>query len=172
VLSGFTLKLDLLSGDPWIRMVRRVLPSLLDVPAIFCGIPASFGQHHLHVARPELLGVAVRHVDRCMEDWAIEKGCGVLLWKEWDPSQGVHEHARAAGYVALPTLPDHGLSPLPTSVEAFLGHMRAPYRRKYRAASALMQGAGPVWTRGSFRLQRVFCSRWARSVSSRMWREM
>lgn len=152
VLSAFTLKLDLLSGDPWIRRVRRWLPGVLDVPAIFCGIPASFGQHHLHVARPELLGAAVQRVDRCMEAWAGETGCGVLLWKEWSPAQGVREHARDAGYVALPTLPDHTLS-LPENVAAFLGALRAPYRRKYRTAAALMQGPGPDWTLGTLRLE-------------------
>lgn len=153
VLSGFTLKLDLLSGDPWIRRMRRWLPGLLDVPMICCGIPASFGQHHLHVIRPELRRAAVHRVHRCMDAWADETRCGMLLWKEWSAAQGVRELVRAEGYVALPTLPDHTVPRLPGTIEEFVGMMRSPYRRKYRAAAALMRGPRPVSTAGSLRLE-------------------
>lgn len=153
VLSAFTLKLDLLSGDPWILRLRRWLPALLDVPMICCGIPASFGQHHLHVTRPDLVGAAVERVHACMDGWARETGCGMLVWKEWSPAQGIRDHARAAGYLALPTLPDHIVRPLPASIEAFIAGLRSDYRRKYRTAAALMRGPGPVRTYGGLRLE-------------------
>ena len=153
VLSAFTLRLDLLSGDPWISRLRRWLPSLLDVPMICCGIPASFGQHHLYVVRPELNQAAVAHVHRSMEAWADETRCGMLVWKEWSPAQGMREHARALGYVALPTLPDHVVAPLSADVEAFVDTLRSAYRRKYRAAMALLRAPGPPWAHGSLRLE-------------------
>lgn len=153
VLSAFTLKLDLLTGDPWIRRLRRWLPTFLDVPMICCGIPASFGQHHLHVTRPELLGAAFAQVHACMEEWANETRCGMILWKEWSPAQGVRDHARRAGYLALPTIPDHVVRPLPATVEEFVGGLRSDYRRKYRTALALMRTPGPVQTHGALRLE-------------------
>lgn len=88
-----------------------------------------------------------------MEAWADETRCGMLLWKEWSPAQGIHEHARADGYVALPTLPDHRLRGIPSEIETFIGAMRSHYRRKYRAAATLMGGPGPVWMSGSLRLE-------------------
>jgi hypothetical protein len=153
VLSAFTLKLDLLTGDPWILRLRRWLPRLLDVPMICCGIPASFGQHHVHVTRPELVGAALERVDSCMAVWAEETRSDMLVWKEWSPAQGVRDHARAAGYLVFPTLPDHVVRPLPAGVEDFVGSLRSTYRRKYRTAVALMQGEGPVWMNESLRLE-------------------
>ena len=153
VVSAFTLKLDLLSGDPWIIRLRRWFPTLLDLPIVCCGVPASFGQHHLHVVRPELTAAAVRCVHRCMNTWADEADRGMLVWKEWNPTQAVREHACREGYVALPTIPDHVLSRLPGNIDALVASMRSAYRRKYRTAVALMAGTGPVWTDGSLRLE-------------------
>ena len=153
VLSRFMLKLDLLSSDPWIGRLRRWLPSLLDVPMICCGVPASFGQHHLHIVRPELREDAVRSVDRCMEAWAEETRTGMLVWKEWSPVQGMCEHARAIGYAVLPTLPDHRLGLLGGTVDAFVASLRSSYRRKYRAAAALMREEGPYRAAGPLRLE-------------------
>lgn len=153
VLSRFVLKLDLLSGDPWIRRLRRWLPTLLDVPMVCCGVPASFGQHHLHLARPSLGREAFERVHHRMEAWAAETGCRLLVWKEWSPTQGMGEWARGKGYVVLPTLPDHTLGPVPDSVDSFLGRLRSSYRRKYRIAAELMRGAGPVWRSGPLYLE-------------------
>ena len=151
VLSHFLLRLDLLSGDPWVRRVRRIAPQLLDVPIICCGIPASFGQHHLHVTRPRLLPVAATVVHGRMEEWARETRSSLLLWKEWSPTQRMAQRAKALGYVVLPTLPDHTVGPLPPSVEEFLGSMRSPYRRKFRRAAELM-APGPAARRGDVEL--------------------
>jgi len=153
VLSRFMLRLDLLSGDRWVARARRCAPRLLDVPLIACGIPASLGQHHLHVDAPTLRGEAVRCVDSCMEAWAREQPTALLAWKEWSADQGIRDLVRARGYEALPTLPDHALTDLPGTVEEFLGTMRSSYRRKYKQALALMQGDGPLWTSGRLRLE-------------------
>lgn len=103
--------------------------------------------------RDELRAEALQQVHGCMEAWAAETRCGLLAWKEWSPSQGLSAHARARGYVVLPTLPDHTLERLPASVEQFVASLRSPYRRKYRAAAALLQGPGPLWTAGALELE-------------------
>jgi hypothetical protein len=126
---------------------------LLDIPIICCGIPASFGQHHFHLVRPDCEAEAVRRVHQCMEAWAEETHCGALIWKEWSPDQGVREHLCREGYVVLPTLPDHIVMRLPSRVDIFVGSMRSSYRRKYRTAAALMTGPGPVWTRAGLRVE-------------------
>lgn len=153
VLSRFLLRLDLLAGDVWVTRIRRLMPKLMDLPIVACGVPASLGQHHLHVTRPELTAAAFAQVHEAMEQWASEARCTMLVWKEWDEGQGMGEHARAHGYAAFPTLPDHGLVDLPATVEEFAGSMRSSYRRKYKSALALMDGPGPVWENAGMRLE-------------------
>lgn len=153
VLSRFLLRLDLLSGDGWVRRLRRWAPGLLDVPMVCCGIPASFGQHHLHLLAPQARAEAFARIDAFMAAWARDSGCGLLVWKEWDPSQGLREHARALGYAVLPTLPDHVVEGLPADIDAFLGRLRSSYRRKYQVAARLLRGPGPVWRNGTLRLE-------------------
>jgi len=152
VLSAFSLKLDLLASDPWISRVRQWLPALLDLPIVCCGIPASFGQHHLHVVRPDLAREAVHHVHRCMNDWADEEGCGMVFWKEWNPQQSAYGPIRDTGYLALPTLVDHRVR-IAGDVDDFLDSLRSPYRRKYRAAAALMRDPGPIRIAGPLCLE-------------------
>lgn len=155
VLTRFRFRIDCLSRDPWTRLLRRSLPGLLDVPVVCCGIPASFGQHHLHLLRPSLADEVVRRVHACMEEWAREERCAMLFFKEWNPGHPVHSALRRAGYLPLPTLPDHRVSCGDSGVERFLGSLRSPYRRRYREAAALMSGPGPHWQRGPLRLERL-----------------
>lgn len=151
VLSSFVLKLDLLSNDRGVRAMRRWVPTLLDVPIVCCGIPASYGQQHLHVTRPDLVRDAVHHVHRAMDEWAAELRSSMLVWKEWNPSQPTYAAVREQGYLALPTLPDHRiiLGDTAGDVDAFLGDLRSSYRRKYRTAAALVRDDGAA---GSLRL--------------------
>ncbi|MBR9988506.1 MAG: GNAT family N-acetyltransferase [Gemmatimonadetes bacterium] len=153
VLSAFTLRLDLLARDPWIQRVRALFPRLLDVPIVCCGIPASYGQHHLHVARPEHAAEAVRAVHEAMESWAAEIGAGALFWKEWHRVQAAYGAIPALGYVGLPTLPDHHVTKLPSTIETFMASLRSQYRRKYRPVAELMNGPGPVWAAGALQLE-------------------
>lgn len=154
VLTRFTLRLDLLAGDPWVARLRRWMPGLLDAPIICCGIPASYGQHHLHVGNPDRATRAVRLVHRYMLDWAETERCAMLFWKEWNPQQAPHAAICEQGYTPLPTLPDHRLFPGRGGIAPFLASMRSSYRRKYRQAAALLRGgAGRVWTHEALRLE-------------------
>ena len=153
VLSMFTLKLDLLSNDPWIRRLRLLRPTLLDVPIVCCGIPASYGQHHLHVAIPALVGRMVHEVHRFMDGWAADERSSLLFWKEWNPSQAPYNAIGHEGYLPLPTLPDHRLQDPVSDTEGFLRSLRSHYRRKYRSAAAVMRGPGPVWCAGPLRVE-------------------
>jgi len=153
VLSRFTLRLDLLSGDRWVKALRRLAPTLLDIPMVCCGVPASFGQHHLHVTDPRFTEEAIRLVHGAMEAWAEETGTGLLAWKEWSPGAGLSDAARALGYAVLPTLPDHVLEPLPASVSDLTGRLRSAYRRKYRTATALVGGGGSAVEGFSFEVR-------------------
>src|SRR4026209_861339 len=47
-LSRFVLKLDLLTGDKWIKRARRLVPKMFELPIVCCGVPASLGQYNLH----------------------------------------------------------------------------------------------------------------------------
>ncbi|MEJ2186742.1 MAG: hypothetical protein P8Z36_12490 [Gemmatimonadota bacterium] len=153
VLTAFTLRLDLLAGEAWIRALRRWLPRLLDVPIICCGIPASYGQHHFHVREGIDVDAAVRLVHRYMMEWAEAERCGMLFWKEWNRHQAPHAALRRAGYTPLPTLPDHRLSLPAAGFDHFVCAMRSSYRRKYRNAVALFGQEGPVQASGPFVLE-------------------
>jgi hypothetical protein len=153
VLSHFRFRLDLLADDPWVTRLRRFVPRLFDVAVVCCGVPASLGQHHLHVVRPELKDAALRAVHECMEAWAEQSRASLLVFKEYSEDQRMHDIARATGYIAVPTLPDHSLPDLPATEEEYLGSMRSSYRRKYKPAVALMQGPGPLWSSGPLRLE-------------------
>ena len=152
VLTRFTLKLDLLARDARIRVLRTMVPRLLDVPIVCCGIPASYGQHHLHVTRSDLAAQAVRAVHDAMEAWAAETDSPMLCWKEWHSGHAAFAAIAEQGYVALPTLPEHQMRDLPASVDSFLASMRSPYRRKYRTAASLMRGPGPTWSSTTLQL--------------------
>lgn len=152
-LSRFLLKLDLLTGDKWVKRARRVIPRMFELPIVACGVPASLGQFNLHVVRPELQEAAIRCVHETMEAWAQEERCTLLVWKEWSEDQGVRKPLRDLGYVAAASLPDHSLPDLPGTVEDYVGSMRSSYRRKYKDALALMEGEGPVWTSGKLRFE-------------------
>lgn len=154
VVTSFTLKLDLLSNDPFTRLARRWLPGVMDVPIVCCGVPASYGQYHLHLVRDGFAAESVRQVHRFMDDWAAQQRCSMLFWKEWNPGQPAHAAVLDTGYVSLPTLPDHRILRLDREPAAFLARLRSSYRRKYRSAAALVQGSGPVWEAGSYRLER------------------
>ena len=153
MLSRFLLKLDLLTGDKWVKRARRLVPKMFELPIVCCGIPASLGQHNLHVVAPESMGAAVRCVHECMEAWAQEERCTLLVWKEWTPEQGIAEHVQSLRYFAGASLPDHALPDLPASAEEYTGSMRSSYRRKYKEALALLEGEGPIWTSGKLRLE-------------------
>ena len=152
VLSRFRVRLDLLADDPWVTRIRHVVPRLFDVAVVCCGVPASLGQCHLHVVRPDLKAAALRCTHACMEAWAEQSGASVLIFKEFRENQGLRDIARTAGYVAVPTLPDHSLSDLPATEAEYLGSMRSSYRRKYKQAVALMNGSGPDWSSGPLRM--------------------
>ena len=153
MLSRFLLKLDLLTGDKWIKRARRLVPKLLELPIVCCGVPASLGQYNLHVVAPESMEAAIQTVDACMEAWAKEERCTLLVWKEWSENEGIADLARAQGYVAAASLPDHELPDLPATVEEYVGSMRSSYRRKYKEALALMEGEGPAWTSGKLHFE-------------------
>jgi hypothetical protein len=153
VLSAFTLRLDLLSGDPWVARLRSWFPKLLDVPFVCCGLPASFGQHPMHVAARADAAAAFGLVDGCLNEWAAEERCGLTVWKELDAEAGLTGAARSRGYLPVPTLPDHVIDPLPRSAGEFVRAMRSAYRRKFRSALRLMEGTGPRWLAGPLRLE-------------------
>ena len=105
MLSRFLLKLDLLTGDKWIKRARRLVPKMFELPIVCCGVPASLGQYNLHVVSPESMEAAIQTVDACMEAWAKEERCTLLVWKEWSEEEGVADLMRAEGYVAAASLP-------------------------------------------------------------------
>jgi hypothetical protein len=153
VLTRFRIRLDLLADDPMVTRAQRVVPRIFNVAIVCCGVPASLGQHHLHVVRPELKAEAARRVHACMEGWAKHSKASLLVFKEFGADQGMTAIASGLGYIAVPTLPDHSLPDLPAAQADYTGSMRSSYRRKYKQAIALMDGPGPVWTAGPLRLQ-------------------
>ncbi len=157
VLSAFTLRLDLLAGQGWMRLLRRLPGGLLDLPIICCGVPASCGQRHFHVRREALLPAAVEAVHEAMTTWARQEMRRFLFWKEWNPGDAPYRAILDAGYIAAPTLPDHRvrLGAAGGGSSSFLGALRSAYRRKFRTAAALLRGPGPQWRHGPLVLEEI-----------------
>jgi len=146
-LTRLTVSLDLLSPGPLRRIagaVRRVAPGFLRVPVIFCGLPVSFGASSLRFAPGVDVGLALRCVARAMEEFAEESGATLLCFKEFTDDESFRlGDLRTLGYFAAPSLPGCSLRVPWNDFGAYLGAMRAGYRRQARSSLAA-RGSVPL----------------------------
>jgi hypothetical protein len=133
-VTRMTVPLDLLTAGlarGAIRAARRLRPSFLRVPVIFCGLPVSSGQSSLRFRgaadAPAVLGA----VCDAMESIARDEGISVECFKEFgDEDRAVRGGLLARGWFAAPSLPSCSL-PLPwATFDAYLAEMRSGYRRQ------------------------------------------
>lgn len=146
-LCRFRVSLEVLSKglvQTFIRTVRRIRKTFLDVPVLFCGLPVSFGQPCIKIRHGADATAIVDSVAAVMDDVARETRTRFLCLKEFDPNRaeelaGVCRHE----YFQVPSLPSCSLPLRWESFDEYLRSMRAGYRRqiskslKMRTASGL-----------------------------------
>ena len=141
VLSRFHLNLDLLAGITFISRLKRHFPNLLRVPMICCGVPTSYGQHHFHVIDEKHKAEATACVHQEMLHFAAQTKTDLLLWKEFNPNQGVYTHLKKFHYISLPTLPDNIIDHNANSVAEFMNLLNSRHRRKFKAVVSFIDEA-------------------------------
>jgi len=146
-LTRLTVSIDLLSPGPLRRIagaVRRLAPGFLRVPVIFCGLPVSFGASSLRFAPGLDVAAALRCVARAMEEFAEASGATLLCFKEFTDDESLRlTGLKTLGYFAARSLPGCSLRVPWSDFDAYLGAMRAGYRRQARASLAA-RGSGPL----------------------------
>lgn len=135
--SRMSVRLELLAPNGLRGLVggaRRAWPGLLRVPVLLGGLPVSFGQSALRLAPGADADAVVAALARVADRLADELDAPLVCFKEFtDAETGVADALVPHGYLRLPSLPGCALAlPWPT-FDAYLGAMRAPYRRQVRA---------------------------------------
>jgi len=132
--SRMDVRLELLSPTPFRSLVgraRRWAPRLLRVPVAFCGLPVSFGRPCLAMRRGADRAAIVSVLARELQAWAEEMGADILCFKEFPPREEMDVASLASlGYFRAPSLPTCSLELRWTTFNAYVGAMRAAYRRQ------------------------------------------
>lgn len=133
VISKFLLQLDLLSGNPFpLRLLKKLFPGALQIPLVCCGLPVSFGQNHFCVLDDYYYEEILTATNKAIEDFAEEKKCRLLAWKEFSPSFSGGKNLVANQYFKFPSLSDTYVGVAESGLESYLGSLRSPYRRKIK----------------------------------------
>lgn len=140
------VRLELLSPSPLragVRWGRRWFPGLLRVPVAFCGLPVSFGQSCLRV-RPGADRAAIAAIlARELDTWADDAHAGLSCFKEFAPeAEPVVRPLVSHGYFSATSLPSCHLDIRWPTFGAYVGAMRAGYRRQVAATLRARAAAG------------------------------
>ena len=108
-ISRMSLSLELLSSRylrTTVERFRRLHPSFLRVPVLFCGLPVSFGQPAVTFRDRDVSADVIRRIADTMEEIAEEQSIGLLCWKEFDDTLAASlETLEYAGYFRARSLP-------------------------------------------------------------------
>ncbi len=145
-LSRMTVSIDTLAGGltrAAIRRLRSLSPSFLRVPVLFCGLPASFGAPGMRLARDADPARVLPIIVESMERVARERGVSLLCFKEFSPPAAeLLGPLRNAGFMRAPSLPAYSMPIAWPTFDAYVGSLRAGYRRQIRQTVAARQSSG------------------------------
>jgi len=145
-LSLFPLDLALLGQRTLRRIadsVRRVFPTFLKLPVLFCGLPVSAGQSHLCLAPEADPRQALAAVDEALSRLARRQRALLVVFKELsEEDRDPLDHLLSLGYVRGESFPMNHFSPQCGSFEEFCGSLRSHYRYKIRRSRRKFEQAG------------------------------
>jgi predicted N-acyltransferase len=126
-----------------VRAIRAVVPSLLYVDVLMCGLPFSAGLKHLFWL-PEADGAAVLcAIDKAMHAIARSERIRFLLYKEMGaPDREVMDGLLCSGYVAGESLPRNLLPADFANFDEYRGALKAHYRQDIRRSERKFQSGG------------------------------
>lgn len=132
VLSKFNLHLDLLSGEPLpVRLIKKLRPQFFQLPVIFAGLPASFGQPPFFAFENSHLEEITNLTHNVLTSWAEEEKVKLQIWKEL-PEGMLQNQFRDLDYLRFSSIPDMQLPLNWTGIGDYLAQMRSAYRRKVK----------------------------------------
>jgi predicted N-acyltransferase len=144
--SFMFVSLDLMStraARGAVALVRGMRPGFLRLPLAMCGLPVSFGDSCLRLRWDADPRPVLEIVTDALAAFGEEQEASVLCLKEFTPSQAkTLAPLGALGYIEAPSLPTFVLPLRWPSLEAYLGAMRAGYRRQANATRAAVRAAG------------------------------
>ncbi len=132
VLSAFVINLDLFVGaGAFIRLVRIVWPGFLKIKLLMCGVPASFGQKNILIAKPEHTMACLDLVSRTMEEIAEKAKIKYQAYKEFKEKEvASFEHLLHKGYFRAFSLPYAKMEIKWKDFSTYLNALRHGYRRQ------------------------------------------
>jgi hypothetical protein len=135
-LCRVEVRVELLAGPGLRRPViaaRRVLPRLLRVPVILCGLPVSFGQSCVRIAPGEDASPLLARFADEAERFAESAGAGFICFKEMSSTEAQFADGLGDfGYFRVPSLPSCHLELPFDDMKGFSDAMRSGYRRQFR----------------------------------------
>jgi hypothetical protein len=138
-LSLMPVRLDLLSTGlvrSAMEAARRLRPSMLQPKVLFCGLPVSAGRPCLGIRRPADAPRVLAGVSAAMEEVGGEWGAQLHCVKEFSAAEArvmdglVADH----GFFRAWSLPSFRMAVPWRSFSAYIGGMRAGYRRQVRTS--------------------------------------
>jgi predicted N-acyltransferase len=127
------LALDRTSGEPWrkgAQLVRRVVPTFMRVPALFCGHPMGRGRI---LAKPEWEDAAWRTLGHGLRDIADREGLRYITMKDFVTADRAEVAGELKHFFVSESLPDAVLRLEVSSFDDYLARLRPKARRNARS---------------------------------------
>jgi predicted N-acyltransferase len=148
VLTTFHMDLAIIAGAGTQRMtklLRRILPSLLRVTVLFCGLPLSVGQKSLLIAPNANANDVILLLDSIADQVATEEKARAIIYKEFEDKDLELDILIRRGYRKGNSLDMYYLPHRFGDFAAYLESLRSDYRRRVRLSQQKFTNAG-MWT--------------------------
>ena len=162
VLTTFQLDLAIIAGARTQRMtnlLRRILPSLLRVTVLFCGLPLSAGQKSLLIAPNANANDVIMLLDSIASQVAADEKARAIIYKEFDDKDANQlDILIGKGYRKSNSLPMHHFPHRFGDFAEYQASLRSYYRKRVRRSQRKLTNAG-LWTaryRDPESIQRVY----------------
>lgn len=114
-------------------VVKRIIPPLLQIRVLLCGLPVSAGGSHLRFAPDADRGAVLRILDAILCDFARRERAQCIVFKEFEPEQcGDLEPLEPLGYRRADSLPMNCAPVEYHSFDDYLSRINSARRRTIR----------------------------------------
>ncbi len=126
-----------------VSVMRRLAPTFLRVPVLFCGLPLSFGRPCLRIRTDADATAVAKALHQLMADAGRELGAEVYCFKEFTPAEASRIDAlEHHGYFRAASLPSCHMDLPWHSFDEYLCSMRSGYRRQIAKSLQVRERSG------------------------------
>jgi predicted N-acyltransferase len=131
VLSAFSFSLDIfITGNAWVRQVKKWLPGFFNIKILICGLPASFGQLNIKVIDESFANEVFKMIAEEMKTLAKEWKIRLLCVKEFlEHNKNLGRQLIKEGFFLANSIPYMSMKVNWDSFSAYISSLRHPYRR-------------------------------------------